>query len=64
MPVPASESTLVASPPPDAGAAAAAWANCDDVVAAMVRRRHLGQRLRMHLSPRTALHRDRLRSNQ
>ncbi len=50
--------------PPDAGAAAAAWANCDEVVAAMVRRRHLGQRLRMHLSPRTALHRDRLRSNQ
>jgi hypothetical protein len=48
--------------PPDERAAEAAWANCDDVVAAMVRRRHLRQRVRMHLSPRTAVHRDRLPS--
>lgn len=50
--------------PPDDRAAEQAWANCDDVVAAMVRRRHLRQRVRMRLSPRTAFHRDRLRSKQ
>lgn len=50
--------------PPDEQAATQAWASCDDVVAAMVRRRHLRGRLRMHLAPRTALHRDRLPSKQ
>ena len=50
--------------PPDDRAAAQAWADCDDVVAAMVRRRHLRQRVRMRLAPRTAFHRERLPSKQ
>ncbi len=50
--------------PPDEQAADDAWANCDDVVAALVRRRHLRQRVRMRLAPRTAFHRDRLPSKQ
>ena len=50
--------------PPDEQDADDAWANCDDVVAALVRRRHLRQRVRMRLAPGTAFHRDRLPSKQ